>query len=332
MSVKHFKPVIKVISIVLIHSFSVWIMTDLLNPGFLYSQTTAADYLDKGIEHTENFEFDEAIKNLNKALEIGENSKEDVIKIHLYLAFCLAAKSEMDMAKSHFLEILKIDPNFTLSYTESKIFLDLFQTAKEEFRSMSPAVQKQPEEPGVQTETIRSEETLQDSIPPQIRHMPLETIEAGSELSVSAIISDNEKVSAASLLFIREDQRYYRSVSMDARSDHTYEAKITSDWIQPPNINYFIQAFDEAGNEGLWKNPENPYHLSVTFKPNEELSAMQEAARPIEAAAVRKRGNTILWVGLGALVVSGGILAVVLRGGGNGKSSTILTDPPPWPN
>ena len=74
MSVKHFKPVIKGISIVLIHSFSVWIMTDLLNPGFLYSQTTAADYLDKGIEHTENFEFDEAIKNLNKALEIGENS------------------------------------------------------------------------------------------------------------------------------------------------------------------------------------------------------------------------------------------------------------------
>ena len=330
MLVKLFKPSVKMISIVLVHSFSVWIMADLLNSESLYSQTTAADYLEKGIEHTENFEFDDAINNLNKALEIEDNSEEDIIKIHPYLAFCLAAKSEMDMAKSHFLEILKIDPNFTLSYTESQIFLDLFQKAKDEFRKMGPVVRNQPVESG--TETVMTKKSLQDSIPPTVRHVPLETIEAGNELSVSAIISDNEKVASASLLFIREDQRYYRSVSMDARSDHTYEAKITSDWIQPPNINYFIQAFDEAGNEGLWKNPENPYHLSVTFKPNEELSAMQEAARPIEAAAVRKRGNTILWVGLGALVVSGGILAVVLRGGGNGKSSTILTDPPPWPN
>jgi tetratricopeptide (TPR) repeat protein len=330
MFVKQSSPITKLISVFLAHLMLIWIICDIWYPSSLYAQTTVLDYLNKGIEHCENFEFDEAITNLNKALEMEEVSKEDEIKIHLYLAFCLAAKSEMDMAKSHFLEILKIDPNFTLSYTESSIFLNLFQKAKEEFKSMSPVIRSQPEEQG--KKTIVTEKSLKDSTPPQILHVPLETIEAGNDLPVSAIITDNEGVAAASLLFIREDQRYYRSIPMNAREGNMYEARITSDWIQPPYISYFIHAVDEAGNEGFWKSQDNPYQLSVSFNVDEQLSTVSDSVQPIEAAVKKKGGRTILWVGLGALVVSGGILAVVLRGGGNEKTPSILTDPPPWPN
>jgi tetratricopeptide (TPR) repeat protein len=331
MFVKATCPITKLISVLLAHSMLVWIVSDLWYTGSLYAQTTASDYLNKGIEYCENFEFDEAITNLNKALGMEKVLKEDKIKIHLYLAFCLAAKSEMDMAKSHFLEILKIDPNFTLSYTESAIFLDLFEKAKEEFKRMNPVIPRQAEEQG--GKTIITEKSLQDSIPPRIMHVPLDSIEAGKELSVFATISDNEGIAVASLLFIREDQKYYRSVPMNIRQDHMYEAKITSDWIQPPNISYFIHAVDEAGNEGFWKSKDNPFHLSVYFNADEQFSTIRDSVRPIEATTGKKGGRTILWVGLGALVVSGGILAVVLRGGSNGESSTsILTDPPPWPN
>jgi tetratricopeptide (TPR) repeat protein len=330
MFVKPASPVTKLISVMLAHSMLVWIVYDLGYTGTLHAQTSALDYLNKGIEYCENFEFDEAITNLNKALGLGGASKEDAIKIHLYLAFCLAAKSEMDRAKSHFLEILKIDPNFTLSYTESAIFLDLFQKAKDEFKQMNPVARIQPEE-SVQEATV-TQKSLQDSLAPQILHVPLETIEAGKELPVSAIITDNEEVASASLLFIREDQRYYRSVPMNAKQGNMYEARITSDWIQPPGISYFIHAVDSAGNEGLWKSPDNPYHLNVYFTANEQLSDVRDSVQPIEAKTAKKGGKTIIWVGLGALVVSGGILAVLLRGGGNNETPSILTDPPPWPN
>ena len=85
-------------------------------------------------------------------------------------------------------------------------------------------------------------------------------------------------------------------------------------------------------NEGFFSSIDEPYTLQVSTKPvvPPVVAEVVDQDKPKE----RKGKKTLLWIGLGAAVATGGVLVAILGGkGGGGKSEDrpVLNDPPPWP-
>lgn len=89
--------------------------------------------LKKGIESYFKGKYDEAVTEINSALEKGLKEKEDKLKAHRFLAYTYVAKEEKDEAKREFKEALEIDPKMELDpvYVSPKI-IEVFKEVKGE--------------------------------------------------------------------------------------------------------------------------------------------------------------------------------------------------------
>lgn len=89
--------------------------------------------LKKGIESYFKGKYDEAVTEINSALEKGLKEKEDKLKAHRFLAYTYVAKEEKDEAKREFKKALEIDPKMELDpvYVSPKI-IEVFKEVKGE--------------------------------------------------------------------------------------------------------------------------------------------------------------------------------------------------------
>lgn len=74
--------------------------------------------LAKGIETYENGQYRTAAKHLNGALDSGLDAPDQVVA-HKYLAFIACAGGQKTTCRNHFRKALDINPEFTLTRTES---------------------------------------------------------------------------------------------------------------------------------------------------------------------------------------------------------------------
>jgi hypothetical protein len=107
-----------------------------------------------------------------------------------------------------------------------------------------------------------------DSVPPSMTHTPTKTAIARSELTLSAVVTDNLGVSGVRL-YIRPhgSTRFNPYIDMD-RVGATDEFRVA---VNMPDVNgeiyYYIEASDEWGNTVSSGDPSAPHRISITNAP-----------------------------------------------------------------
>ena len=87
--------------------------------------------LKKGIDNYFKGKYDEAVTEINSALEKGLKEKEDKLKAHRFLAYTYVAKEDKEEAKREFKKALEIDQKMELDpvYVSPKI-IEVFKEVK----------------------------------------------------------------------------------------------------------------------------------------------------------------------------------------------------------
>lgn len=100
--------------------------------------------IERWIEKYEQGEYEETISGLRNLLyPLSLTKKEEIVKAHLYLGFCYSLLGEVEKARKHFRELLKLEPtkNLDKNLVPAKIFT-IFEEVKEAFQP--PPSPKQP--------------------------------------------------------------------------------------------------------------------------------------------------------------------------------------------
>jgi len=97
-----------------------------------FAEESGKELLKSGIDLYKKADFDEAILNLRKALDLGLNTEEKV-EAYKYLAFCYLAKAQMEEVKAELQQLLKLQPDYQLREEVSPKVRDAFEKAKDAF-------------------------------------------------------------------------------------------------------------------------------------------------------------------------------------------------------
>lgn len=153
-----------------------------------------------------------------------------------------------------------------------------------------------------------------DITAPEISHSPVKAVLSGGEsVSISATITDNSGVKEAVLFYREIGASQFKRLQMGRQiGGDIYLIMLPA--IQPPGIEYYIQATDAAGNSLLRGHSFSPLTVKVTQPA--PVVAETEPSLTTEMAKKEEGTSMWVWVGLGALAV--GVLAVAAGGGGGG--------------
>jgi len=155
-----------------------------------------------------------------------------------------------------------------------------------------------------------------DKTPPEIQHDPITSrVAPGNAVIVAATAHDESGVKEVMLYYRSGGVGEYQAVLMKAAGDDKYEVSIPAEQVQQPNVEYYIEASDTAGNTVSRGGRFFPLTVSVvpTMGDAETVAAEDGATKP-------KETSMWLWV-LGALAV-GAIAAAAGGGGGGGGGNT----------
>ncbi|HUK57267.1 MAG TPA: hypothetical protein VLY20_11475 [Nitrospiria bacterium] len=111
-----------------------------------------------------------------------------------------------------------------------------------------------------------------DIIAPTIIHsLPAYTAKPGEPATISATITDNVKVTQATLRFRAQGERNYESIRMSERPDHIFNAPIPGSMIKAnsTSVEYYIEAKDAQGNLSFEGRPTAPMVIAVVPTPSE---------------------------------------------------------------
>lgn len=185
---------------------------------------------------------------------------------------------------------------------------------------------------GTETDPLQINVAVVDDQPPVIVHDAITAAGEDTPISIQAEVTDPSGVARVILAYRMAHESTFRSVEMTLESGYRYIAEIPSENVEPPNIFYYIEAVDAAGNEpAVWKSPEDPQLIRI--KRAEDI-ALREEPEP-EKRPVRKKGKKwLLWVGIATAAVGSGVVAMTLASGKKGGTATpdILIDPPGDPS
>jgi hypothetical protein len=177
-----------------------------------------------------------------------------------------------------------------------------------------------------------------DLIAPEVSHTVIpDTLEAGSSVQIKATVTDNVGVKAVTLFYRTKGEEVYKRISMN-RIDETDEYAVTlgKEELVEPGIEYYIQAMDLAGNTLLHGYSFSPLVVNV-IAPGGAVAETGATIREEPTAEPKKKTNTWLWIGLGALAL-GAVAAAAGGGGGDsgtaannggGDTGTIVISAPP---
>jgi len=152
-----------------------------------------------------------------------------------------------------------------------------------------------------------------DLVAPQVLHETItEPAAPGESHKFSATVTDNVAVQSVTLFYRTKGTQSYKRKPMVSQGKDVYTAIISGDEMQPPGIEYYIQATDTSGNNLLHGYSFSPLVVAVTG-----AAAVAPAKKPLAAKSKEeKSSNKWLWIGLGVLA------AAALAGGGGGGGGT----------
>jgi tetratricopeptide (TPR) repeat protein len=134
-----------------------------------------------------------------------------------------------------------------------------------------------------------------DTLPPVIQCDLPETITAGVSLMLTARITDDSGVDRAVVRYKRGNEVLFTALPMTRKEDGSYQAEIPKEKLTIGIIQLYLEATDSKGNgPGFWHGSEKPFQATVL------------------SAAPTKKSKKWLYIGIGATVVGGVILGIVL--------------------
>ena len=159
-----------------------------------------------------------------------------------------------------------------------------------------------------------------DLIAPEItQEKYIDKVNKGADHPITVAVTDNVGVKLVTLYYKTIGTEEYKRLTMDnVTNTDDYHATINSDQIQPPGVEYYIQAMDNAGNTVLHGYSFSP--LSVKITNGDTTNVVTADTIPITPPE-EKSSNTWLWIGLGALALVG----IAAAGGGGGDEPTATT-------
>jgi hypothetical protein len=126
-----------------------------------------------------------------------------------------------------------------------------------------------------------------DTKPPAIRHSKVERAPLGQAIVIRAEIIDESDIFAPSVQFRPKGTKEYDSIEMRDNGAE-YEAKIPAEQVNA-DIEYYIEAFDSAGNGPTRVgSPEDPIRVHVfdPSKPGERARAAKPVPKDEESEAL----------------------------------------------
>ncbi len=298
----------------------------------LFAQTRADDLLQEGVNAYESVDFQKAAESLNRALVMGIQKKEQLAQAFQYLAFAYAALGNTEESKKIYIELLALNPDFKLPLTAS---------------------------PRLREPLLVARKTLaaQDHTPPEIILQTVDAVIFNMPLTIKVKAIDGSGIDRVDLYYRSPAQNTYESLPMQFEADQLYRAFIPVEKVDPPGIQYYIEAFDANGNGPSRQGSEtSPLYIEV-MNPDERIAQSGKTNINDEPAKekiykesttvmalnekkkypqIKKRNSkTWLWISLGALVIGGGVTAVSMGGGESNETIDInnsLIEPPDFPS
>ncbi|MBN1855083.1 MAG: S8 family serine peptidase [Pirellulales bacterium] len=109
----------------------------------------------------------------------------------------------------------------------------------------------------------------EDTIPPILTHEPITNWPAGLGLRLTAVATDNLGIESVKLYYRAEGTVDYTPLSMvDVNGNHEYATTIPSLAVQPPGIEYYVVARDEAMLQDSAGNASSPFTVLVHSTPS----------------------------------------------------------------
>ena len=158
-----------------------------------------------------------------------------------------------------------------------------------------------------------------DLIAPEIKYTPKTQFKPGELIRIEATVTDNVGVAEVNLFYRSTGDPEYRRVKM-AHKDNTdlYWAVLPTN--AGPQVQYYLQASDQAGNILLRGRSFDPLTLTIPATEVAGTQVLEPAKKPKPAPAKKTGISKWVWIAAG-VVVAGVAGAVALSGGGGGDST-----------
>lgn len=169
-----------------------------------------------------------------------------------------------------------------------------------------------------------------DIVAPWIEHTPIfgEVLNELAPLGISAKVADNSSVQSVVVYYRTVGMGEFERLVMKPSQDDIYAATIPGQAIQPPGLEYYIEATDVAGNTSLKGATFSPIRLSVQGDvATPDTSASSGSSQNAQTAS-GESGNKWFWIIGGALAV-GAISALSNGGDDGGTTAASAPDNPP---
>lgn len=205
----------------------------------VYAGSSGKDQLKKGIQEYENANFENAIQQLEQAIQKGLEGKEEQTDAYKHLAFSYAATGNAQKAKAMFLNLLQVDPAFELSITESPRLRVPFEQAKAEF-------------------------VPKDTNPPIIEMTLPENVAENTAIELTAKVTDASGIASVIAFYKKATESRFNRLALRNTTGDFFSATIQAEIVTAGELLLYIEAKDNANNPPAMKgSANNPLKISV---------------------------------------------------------------------
>lgn len=169
---------------------------------------------------------------------------------------------------------------------------------------------------------LHAQQTAVDHIAPSITHTPsAAALTAGQPTVFAAAVTDDRGVESVTLFYRPVGASNYESLQMvQSPGTNLYKAVLPDAVVQPPGLDYYIQATDLAGNILLRGSSFSPFAAAVVrgVETGSGPTTVAVTKQPSVQAKASKKMSPLKWV---MVAVGVGAIAALAGGGGGGSSS-----------
>jgi len=169
----------------------------------------------------------------------------------------------------------------------------------------------------------QAEDEALDLIAPSIDVSPIKEARPNKILILSAKVTDNKNVGKVTLYYRSNKTQDYKNVEMSKGGEgDVYFVTLPKRVVQKPNIEYYIQAADQAGNSVFYGYNYSPKKIKIFKGAKSQSSKLKlgslNKTSTNSSQAKKSSSKKWLWIGLGALAAG----AALSAGGGSDAPPT----------
>lgn len=196
---------------------------------------TASSLIKKGQDLFDEQLYEESIQTLSAALMRPGIAKGEKIEVYRLLAYNYITLQRDEEADGAVRGLLVLEPTFELPEGESPRFRDFFKQVFAKWEEEG--------KPGAETDGAPATAVA----PVLIKHASPAQVDPGSEISLTGTIDDPKAVVQRLKLYYRASADEKFATARAKYGMRKFTATIPSDVVEPPLVEYYLEALDENG-------------------------------------------------------------------------------------